>query len=687
VNNARHVLGIDIGGTFTDVLAVEAETGTVSVAKVPTVPGSLVDGIVAGVDELGLELDSVTRIVHGSTTCTNALIEGTQATTGFIGTRGFSDEFDIQRMARRWAKTPRAAIYDLHQVKPPPFVPRRLRREVDERTLFSGEIAEPLDPGQVEDAAQALIARGADAIAVCFLWSPVNDSHERLAKARLENLLPSGFVSISAEVAPLVREYERMVTTAVNASLLPVLGDYLQSVDERLHQHGFRGRLLLMQSHGGVSGPGHLRDLPLLTLRSGPVGGAVAASFLARRLNRSRVISCDVGGTSCDTALVLDYEVPITDGTEVDHYPVRIPTADIRCIGAGGGSIAAIDAGGALRIGPESAGSSPGPACYGRGGVLPTLTDANLTLGRFGRDTLAAGIELSTGEARRSLERLARALGIAVEAAAEGIVRIAVANMAESIRLQTIDRGHDPREFTLIAFGGAGPLHATLLAEACSIPEVVIPVAPGVFSSLGMIVADHSHYARSSCLVPLDDVDVTDLERRFSALEREAEHQLRHDTGETPSRLRRSAAMRYALQEWELPVELPASPLQRDDLEEIRDRFHKAHHARYGFSRKDRPVELVALLVSAAVPAPRVAYGTANEHGRADAGDVSRTWPVVVDPREGAVEVVVHPRERLVPGQELHGPVVVTEPTSTAYVQPGWDVVVDSMGNLVARAA
>jgi N-methylhydantoinase A len=274
-----------------------------------------------------------------------------------------------------------------------------------------------------------------------------------------------------------------------------------------------------------------------------------------------------------------------------------------------------------------------------------------------------------------------------VEAAAEGIVRIAVANMAESIRLQTIDRGHDPREFTLIAFGGAGPLHATLLAEACSIPEVVIPVAPGVFSSLGMIVADHSHYARSSCLVPLDDVDVTDLERRFSALEREAEHQLRHDTGETPSRLRRSAAMRYALQEWELPVELPASPLQRDDLEEIRDRFHKAHHARYGFSRKDRPVELVALLVSAAVPAPRVAYGTANEHGRADAGDVSRTWPVVVDPREGAVEVVVHPRERLVPGQELHGPVVVTEPTSTAYVQPGWDVVVDSMGNLVARAA
>ena len=347
---------------------------------------------------------------------------------------------------------------------------------------------------------------------------------------QLANLVPSGFVSISTEVAPVIREYERMVTTAVNASLLPVLGGYLQSVDERLHDHGFRGRLLLMQSHGGVSGPDGLRDLPVLTLRGGTVGGAVAASFLARRLKQHGVISCDIGGTDCDTALVLDYEVPITDGTEVDYYPVRIPTSDIRCIGAGGGSIANIDTGGALRIGPESAGSLPGPACYGRGGTQPTLTDANLVFGRLGADSLASGIELLTDEARRSLADLALSLEMAVEAVAEGIVRIAVANMADSIRLQTIDRGHDPREFTLIAFGGAGPLHATLLADACSIPEVVIPVAPGVFSSLGMIVADHSHYARSSYLVALDEADGADLERRFSDLEREATRQLTRDT-------------------------------------------------------------------------------------------------------------------------------------------------------------
>jgi N-methylhydantoinase A len=273
-----------------------------------------------------------------------------------------------------------------------------------------------------------------------------------------------------------------------------------------------------------------------------------------------------------------------------------------------------------------------------------------------------------------------------IEAVAEGIVTIAVANMGESIRLQTIDRGRDPREFTLIAFGGAGPLHATLLAEACSIPEVVIPVTPGVFSSLGMIVADHSHYARSSYLVPLDEADAADLEGRFAELERHATGQLRHDTGETPARLRRSGAMRYVLQEWELPVELPAGPLECDDLDEIRDRFHKAHHARYGFSREDRPVEFVALLVSAAVPAPSVTYGATGHH-RAGEGDGLRTWPVVVDHREGAVDVAVYARARLRPGRELHGPVVVTEPTSTTYVQPGWDIAVDTMGNLVAKAA
>jgi N-methylhydantoinase A len=624
--------------------------------------------------------------VHGSTTCTNALIEGKQARTGFIGTRGFSDEFDIQRMVRRWTKTPRAAIYDLHQTKPPPFVPRSLRREVDERTVYSGEIVEPLNVEQLDEMAAELVADGAEAVAVCFLWSPVNPSNERQAKERLDELVPNGFVSISSDVAPVIREYERMVTTAVNASLLPVLGDYLQSIDQRLRDHGFRGQLLLMQSHGGVTGPAPLRELPVLTLRGGPVGGAVAASFLARQLDRRRVISCDIGGTSCDTALILDFEVPIMDGTEVGFYPVRMPTADIRCIGAGGGSIAYLDAGGALCVGPESAGSAPGPACYRRGGTLPTITDANVVLGRIGADSLAAGIEISLEDARKSLEGLASALEMSIEHVADGIITVAVANMADSIRLQTIDRGHDPRELTLIAFGGAGPLHATLLAEACSIREVVIPVAPGVFSSLGMVVADHGHYTRSSCLVSLEQADASDLERRFVELEREAHGQLARDIGEAPAAFRRSAAMRYVLQEWELPVDLPDGPMNHQRLGEIRDRFHAAHQARYGFARADKPVELVTLLVEAAVPAPPVAYGERTT-GRDTANQARVAMRLVsVDPSRPTTTVRAYEREHLRPGDRLRGPFIATERTSTVYVQPGWEAVVDVAGNLVARA-
>ena len=683
---SHYVLGIDIGGTFTDVLAVDLQTGALTAAKVPTEPADLVEGITAGVSALDLELSQVTRIVHGSTTCTNALIEGKQARTGFIGTKGFSDEFDIQRMVRRWAQTPRAAIYDLHQPKPSPFVPRSLRREVTERTLHTGAIEEPLDLYELEAATQELIEEGIEALAICFLWSPVNARHEELAKDQVARVVPNGYVSISTEVAPVVREYERMVTTAVNASLLPVLGDYLRSVDQSLRARGFIGHLLLMQSHGGVSGPDRLRDRPVLTLRGGPVGGAVAAAFLARTIGRPQVISCDIGGTSCDTALILDFEVPIADETEVDYYPVKIPTADIRCIGAGGGSIARLDAGGAIRVGPESAGAVPGPACYGRGGREPTLTDANVVLGRIRASALTSGVELSANAARESMAPLAEWLDLSIEAVAHGIVTIAVANMADSIRLQTIARGHDPRELSLIAFGGAGPLHATLLAEACSIPEVLIPVTPGVFSSLGMLVADHGHHATASYLVALDEVESSDLEHRLRQLEDEASRQLSLDVGVVPSSVRRSAQMRYVLQEWEVPVELPTGNLDEEGLGEVRTRFLEAHKARYGFARQDRAIEFVTLAVNAVHAGPALSYGV-TETSIEDTDGASGVQSLIIDPALSAVEVPVYRRDALRIGQTVAGPLVIVEPTSTTYVQPGWRASTDGYGNLIARAA
>ena len=680
------MLGIDIGGTFTDVLAVDEESGRLTATKVPTVPADLVEGISAGISALDLGLGQVKRIVHGSTTCTNALIEGKQARTGFIGTRGFTDEFDIQRMVRRWAQTPQAAIYDLHQPKPAPFVPRSLRREVAERVLHTGVVEIPLDLQELEAAARELVAEGVEALAICFLWSPVNASHEEVAKKRASSLVPNGFVSISTEVAPVVREYERMVTTAVNASLLPVLGEYLETVEESLRARGFTGQLLLMQSHGGISGPGQLRNRPVYTLRGGPVGGAVAAAFLAHTLDRPRIVSCDIGGTSCDTALILDFEVSIVDETEVDYYPVKIPTADIRSIGAGGGSIARLDAGGALRVGPESAGSTPGPACYGRGGTRPTLTDANLVLGRIAASPLASGLELSVEAARESMAPLAEQLGLSVETIAHGVVAIAVANMADSIRLQTIERGHDPRDLALIAFGGAGPLHATLLAEACSIPEVVVPVAPGVFSSLGMLVADHGHHAAASYLVALDKVETSDLERRLVQLEGEASRHVAFDAGVPPSSLRRSARMRYVLQEWEVPVELPPGHLDDDSLEAVRIRFLDAHRARYGFAREDRAIEFVALSVKASSAVPALNYGVTENDAR-DGDPVGRVQLLVTDPASPVVEAPVYARDALDVGRALEGPLVITEPTSTVYVHPGWHAHTDEYGNLIARAA
>lgn len=686
MSDASYVLGIDIGGTFTDVLAVDAESGRLTATKVPTQPADLAEGIAAGVSALDLALGQVTRIVHGSTTCTNALIEGKQARTGFIGTRGFTDEFDIQRMVRRWAQTPQAAIYDLHQSKPAPFVPRSLRRGVAERMLHDGQVEIPLDLLELEAAARELVAEGVEALAICFIWSPVNTSHEKLAKERASSVVPNGFVSISAEIAPVVREYERMVTTAVNASLLPVFGGYLETVEDRLRAGGFAGELLLMQSHGGVSGPDQLRERPVFTLRGGPVGGAVAAAFLARALDRPQVVSCDIGGTSCDTSLILDFDVAIADETEVDYYPVKIPTADIRCIGAGGGSIAQLDAGGALRVGPESAGSTPGPACYGRGGTEPTLTDANLVLGRIGASPLACGLELSIEAARESMVLLAEHLGLSVEAIAHGIVTIAVANMADSIRLQTIARGHDPRDLSLIVFGGAGPLHATLLAEACSIPEVVIPVAPGVFSSLGMIVADYGHHATASYLVAMDEVDGADLERRLVRLEDEASRHISVDAGLPPASLRRSARMRYVLQEWEVPVELPSGHLDDESLVAIRARFHDAHRSRYGFAREDRAIEFVALTAKASKAAPPFTYGAAAQDPR-DGDPVRGHWPVVTEPASAVVDAPVYARAELVVGRAFEGPLVITEPTSTVYVQPGWHAQADEYGNLIARAA
>ena len=683
----RYIVGIDIGGTFTDVIALDLESGHIISAKTPTTPGRFVSGLINSIKALGIHLHEVEHIIHGSTTCTNALIERKHAKTGFLGTKGFSDEFDIQRMIRRWSKTSWSAIYDIQQNKPAPFIPRHLRREIDERIAYPGVIVKALEVDEVRRKATELVEQGTSALAVCLLWSTVNSTHERQIKSLLNEEFKGIYVSISSEVAPVVREYERMVTTAVNASLMPVLTDYMATVKHELTALGFRGKLLLMQSHGGVADPDVLRERPILTLRGGPVAGVVATNNLGKTLGKKRLISCDIGGTSCDTAVILDHSIPVTDETEVNYYPVKITTADIRCIGAGGGSIAYLDTGGALRVGPESAGASPGPACYGTG-TQPTLTDANLVLGRLSSDEFCGGkIRLDVDAACSSIEPLARELGCDVVRAAAGIVRVAVANMAESIRLQTIDRGHDPREFSLVGFGGGGPLHASLVAEASSLAEVIIPIQPGVFSTVGMVGASLGYRSQKGFLKPWDDVDASELEGHFREMQSEGTAMLGAQSSKQGDiRFSMSAAMRYTLQEWEVHVPINVTRIDQSGLDAIKAAFHAAHRARYGFASEEKPVEFVTLYVDCSLPAPLLRHPTPVRGDRDPSGSRKGKRKVYVDQTIGLVEVPIYDRDRLEADDLLNGPCIIEELTSTTFIQNKWTVVVDCMGNLIARS-
>ncbi len=683
---APYVLGIDIGGSFTDSIALHTGTGEIRTAKAPTTHARYVEGILKSVATLGIKLSEIAHIVHGSTICTNALIEGKHARTGFIATKGFSDEFDIQRMVRRWGKTAWSSIYDLHQKKPPAFIPRHLRRELDERVIYPGTVIRELDLPEAQKVTEELIAADVEAIGICFLWSTILPDHEQRVKEVIEKKHPSVYVCISSEVAPVVREYERMVTTAVNASLMPLMKTYACGLENELRSHGFAGVLYMMQSHGGIALPAVLNEKPILTLRSGPVAGVVATNQLGRELKRNRLISCDIGGTSTDTSLIVDYEIPAVDETDVNYLPIKTPTVDVRCIGAGGGSIAYIDSGGALRVGPESAGASPGPACYGAGGLRPTLTDANLLLGRLSEEEFCGGqIPLSRRDAERSMREIAGKFRWSIEEAASAINQIAVANIAESIRLQTIDRGIDPREFSLVAFGGAGPLHATLVAEACAIPEVIIPREPGVFSAVGMVAADLAYYDQIGYLKPLADVSARDLAEKFQKLERVGTGILSKSAARHREiRFVRSAAMRYALQEWEIRVPIPGGAIGAATLKKIEQTFHEAHRKRYGFAREDRSTEFVTIFVDSIleVAVPKSA-SQSNKRKKGRHGVRSSIRPVYIDKAAGWVKVPVFHRENLHASEDLRGPFIVEEPTATTFVQKSWGGTLDAAGDIV----
>ena len=655
----RTRVGIDTGGTFTDFVILGP--GGVRVWKTLSTPADPGEAILEGLratDMLGLEAD----IIHGSTVATNALLERRGARLGFLGTAGFEDLLLIGRQTRR-------ELYNIMVEKREPLIPRRLCIGIRERTLADGTIERRPDPAEVGRAVDALRKAGVESVALCFLHSYANPANEEAVQRILRRRgLPS---SASHRILPEYREFERAGTTAVNAYVAPLMSRYLGRLERSLPA----GRLRVMQSNGGSVSSRAAKETPVCTILSGPAGGVVGAREVASRAGFDRIISFDMGGTSTDVSLC-DGGIATTTESVISDMPVKMPIIDIHTVGSGGGSIAFLDAGGALRVGPKSAGADPGPACYGRGGEEATVTDANLVLGRLDPESFLGGaMRLYPGRARAAVEKLAVRAGLPPERLAEGIVRVADATMERAIRVISVERGYDPREFALLSFGGAGGMHACSLAARLLIPTVIVPKNAGVLSALGMLLSDVVKDYSRSVLRTREAARPSALGPMFAPLLARARAEMRLE-GFAPKRMRlvRSLDVRYAGQSYEITV--PFGP-------GFRKAFDDAHLRLYGYSDERRSVEVVNLRVKAVGLTSKPGLAKRPGRGTDPSTALAARRPMIFDGR--SVPAGVYRRDRLRPGNVLHGPALVCDYESTSVVAPGFVGRVDGFGNLILR--
>ncbi len=655
------LLGVDVGGTFTD--AVLAFGGRIVTAKAPSTPRDQSEGVISAVtaalERGGLEAREVRAFAHGMTVATNALLEGRGARTALVATEGFTDVVALGRQNR-------AHLYRLCAARPAPLVPDGLRFGAPERMTLEGPLRVPQ-----EGELSALVARVADAgpeaIAVVLLHSYRHPEHERTIGEALAKALPDAHISLSHEVVGTFREYERAATTEVDAALSPLLAGYLRHLVDRAESAGLP-EPAIMQSNGGLvdldSAAGHAA----WTVLSGPAAGAAGAAFIARAADAADALCFDMGGTSCDVCVVDDGSVQEQSSGDVADRPLALPMLAVHTVGAGGGSIGWRDPGGALRVGPRSAAADPGPACYGQGGDEPTVTDANLLLGYLGTDApLAGGVELDRDAAERAVRTLARDLGLEATACAEGIVRVANAEMIRALRVVTVRRGIDPRRYALLAFGGAGPLHAAAIAEELGIGTIVCPRASGVLAALGLVVSPRRRDVQRSVLLSGDALSAETIAQVVAGLGERARRAL----GDRDAELTAVYELRYRGQAFELAVPGDLSP----HPDELRTAFEALHEERYGYSDPAQTLELVTIRVSAIVPAVDVELAGSDEETAPSRG--ART--AVIDGSETAVEVL---RGSPPPGTEIAGPAIVELPESTLLVTPGWGGAVDATGTI-----
>lgn len=671
-------IGIDTGGTFTDLVAINSRDGRLFFHKVHSTPHDPGEALCTGIRQLcqrhGLDVAEIELLIHGSTVATNAVLERKGARTAFLTTAGFRDLLILQRQNR-----PR--LYDLRGRRPASVVPRALILEAPERILADGTVEQALSPGQLEPAAARLAEEKVESVAVGFLNSYVNPAHELLVGEFLRERLPGVKVCLSHEVARSQGEYERFSTCAINSYVQPKMQGYLDRLRGRLQQDRLPTTLFIMKSNGGMTTATVAGERSVETLLSGPAGGVVAGLQLARAAGRKNLITADVGGTSFDVSVIQAGELGYASRSDINGLAINVPMVDIHTVGAGGGSIGWIDAGGALRVGPQSAGAAPGPVCYQRGGTEPTVTDANLVLGRIAaKSALAGGMDLDLAAAREAIRtRLASRLGLGIEETAEGMIRVVNARMTTAIRKLTVERGQDPAQFSLCMFGGAGALHGAELAEEIGLDEVVIPLLPGVFSAFGLLISEMREEQIQTWLTPLAAVDPEDLARRFDELAGTAAARLGVQRGSRDSyRLTRRLQLRFQGQSHSLPIDVPDGPIRHEAVVAL---FHAAHRRLYGYAFAEDAIEVVNLWAVVTLQGRRAAQPPyVPEPGAAHLGE----RPIYLEGRP--TSAAVYRRFALQPGDVIPGPAIIEQPDTTTLVLPRQRGTVDAHGNLILHS-
>ncbi|MDM8101237.1 MULTISPECIES: hydantoinase/oxoprolinase family protein [Oceanobacillus] len=675
-------IGIDVGGTFTDVCIFDEQSGKILIYKLSSTnkdpSTAIIDGINTIMEENNLLKSDINYLVHGTTVGTNAAIQRTGAKTGLLTTSGFRDIVEIARQTR-------PSLYDLTEDKPEQLIKRRLRKEVDERILHDGSIYKKIDVEEAKKPVTELIEEGIESIAVCFLHSYINPEHEKVIKNIINETYPNVFVSISSEVLPEYREYERLSTTILNSYIGPVVSDYINRFENNLKNNGIDVNPYISQSSGGTMSTSTTKKNPVRTALSGPSAGVSGAIYVSELAGFENIITLDMGGTSTDVCLIQDLKANSATGKKVAGFPVNLPMIDIHAVGAGGGSIAWIDSGGVLKVGPHSAGAEPGPVSYGLGGEEPTVTDANILLRRLNpKEILGGKMKVDSAGAHQAVDnKLAKPLNMENNEVAQGIIKVINSNIMRAVRVVSVERGHNPRDFTLVAYGGAGPLHAVDVARELGMKTVLIPESPGILCALGLLVADLKMDYVQTKIMMADSTNLNDIQIELKKLDSKAGKWFEKENIEESHRIvNRSLNMRYKGQNYELSVQLTGELENEAQLNQIIDRFHKTHEKRYGYANYKEEVQIVNFRTVVSAEKKKVSlkkYKTDSESGK---GIVDKR-NVYFEECDGYVETNIYDRNLIGVGEEIQGPCIIEQLDSTIVVPPNVTAKMDEYRNII----